>query len=90
VGYVVWHVVTVAHAAHHPDRFGAVLRVLTDPALDAFLILALAYHASNGVRVVLFDLGIERMRGRAAFWAFAAAAALAAAAGIARGVFHAL
>jgi succinate dehydrogenase/fumarate reductase cytochrome b subunit len=52
--------------------------------------LGLAYHTANGIRVVLVDLGVERMRGRRAFWIFVALAAAAAAAAVLRGAFHVL
>jgi succinate dehydrogenase cytochrome b556 subunit len=90
VGYVVWHIVTMAHAARHPSEFASLLRVLTHPVVFALLLLGLAYHTANGIRVVLFDLGVERMRGRHMFWVFVALAALLALAGILRGVFRVL
>jgi len=90
VGYVVWHVVTVARAARHPEALAAVLGFLMHPAVFVLLLLGLAYHTANGIRVVLVDLGVERMRGRRAFWIFAALATLAAVAALLRGVFHVL
>lgn len=90
VAYVVWHVATVASAARHPEAFAALLRILMHPAVLAVLLLGLGYHAANGIRVALVDLGVEGMRGRRAFWIFAALAAIVAAAGLLRAVFHIL
>jgi succinate dehydrogenase / fumarate reductase, cytochrome b subunit len=90
VGYVVWHVVTISRAARHPEAFAALLRILTHPAVFVVLLLGLAYHTANGIRVVLIDLGVEGMRGRRAFWVLVWLALLAALAGILRGVFRIL
>jgi succinate dehydrogenase hydrophobic anchor subunit len=90
VGYVVWHVVTVARTARHPEALAAILRFLMHPAVFAALLLGLAYHTANGIRVVLVDLGIEGMRGWRAFWIFVALATFATVAALVRGVFHVL
>ncbi len=90
IGYVVWHVVTISRAARHPEAFAALLRILTHPAVFVVLLLGLAYHTANGIRVVLIDLGVEGMRGRRAFWVFVWLAVLAALAGTLRGVFRIL
>lgn len=90
VGYVVWHVVTVARAARHPEALASILRFLTHPAVFAVLLLGLAYHTANGIRVVLVDLGVEGMRGWRAFWIFVALATLATVAALLRGVFRIL
>ncbi|HET9001543.1 MAG TPA: hypothetical protein VFP86_18025 [bacterium] len=88
--YVVWHVVTIARAGRHPEALAPLLRFLLHPAVLSVLVLGLAYHTANGIRVVLVDLGVERMRGRRAFWIFVALAAAAAAAAVLRGAFHVL
>jgi succinate dehydrogenase / fumarate reductase cytochrome b subunit len=88
VAYVVWHVLTIGEAASRPEMLARLLRVLTHPVSIALLVLGLAYHTANGIRVVLVDLGLARMRSRGAFWLFVSAAAAAAAAGILRGALR--
>jgi succinate dehydrogenase cytochrome b556 subunit len=78
--YAVWHIVTIAGAARHPERLAPLLQVLRHPVVFGVLLASLAYHSANGVRLALFDLGIEGMRRRRAFWGFLAAAALIVAA----------
>ncbi len=88
VAYAVWHIVTIAGAARHPERLGALVQALRHPAVFAVLLAGLAYHSANGVRLVLFDLGIDAMRRRGAFWGFLAAAVLIVLAGVSRDVFR--
>jgi len=90
VVYLIWHVVTIAGAPRHPERFAALLRFLRHPVLFTALLAALAYHSANGVRLVLFDLGIDAMRGRTMFWACLVLTALLVAAGLWRGVLRGL
>lgn len=90
VAYLVWHVVTIAGAPRHPERFAALLRFLRHPAPFTILLVSLAYHSANGVRLVLFDLGMESMRGRRMFWGCLAAAGLIVVAGVLRGVLRVL
>ncbi|MGH2373848.1 MAG: hypothetical protein ACREJ4_14270 [Candidatus Methylomirabilaceae bacterium] len=89
VAYVVWHVVTIAGAPRDPQRFAALLRFLRHPAPFVVLLVSLAYHSANGVRLVLFDLGIDSMRGRRMFWGCLAVTCLIVAAGVLRGVLRA-
>jgi succinate dehydrogenase cytochrome b subunit len=84
VVYAVWHIVTVAGASQHPERLAAMLQMLRHPVIAGLLLVGLAYHAANGVRLVLFDLGVEAMRQQKAFWMFLAASILIAFAGFAR------
>jgi succinate dehydrogenase / fumarate reductase, cytochrome b subunit len=83
--YVVWHVVTIGRAASRPEMLAGLLRVLTHPVSIALLLIGLAYHTVNGIRVVLVDLGVAALRRRAAFWIALAVAGAAAAAGVGRG-----
>jgi succinate dehydrogenase cytochrome b subunit len=84
VAYAIWHIITVVGAARQPDRFGPLLILLRHPVVFALLMAGLAYHAANGVRLVLFDLGLESMRRRGAFWGFLAAAVLVVLASLGR------
>ena len=45
--------------------------------LDLMLVAAVLYHALNGVRIVLMDLGIGIRRHKAVFWVCMLVAALA-------------
>lgn len=87
-GYAIWHIVTVTAAARQPERFGPLLAVLRHPAVFGVLMAGLAYHAANGVRLVLFDVGLDAMRRRGAFWGFLAGAAAVVVAGLARVVWR--
>ncbi|MBM3451438.1 MAG: succinate dehydrogenase, cytochrome b556 subunit [Armatimonadetes bacterium] len=76
VAYAVWHIVTAANAPRDPASFAAMLGILHHPAVFLLMMAGLAYHGANGVRLVLFDLGWDKMRRREAFWGFIAGAAL--------------
>ena len=84
VAYAAWHIITVAGSAGHPERLAAMLRMLRHPVTAGLLFAGLAYHSANGVRLVLFDLGLDGMRQRKAFWVFLAASILIAAVGFSR------
>lgn len=90
VAYLVWHVVTIAGAPRNPERFAALLRFLRHPAPFIILLVSLAYHSANGVRLVLFDLGIQSMCGRRMFWGCIVVACVIVAAGVLRGVLRVL
>jgi succinate dehydrogenase hydrophobic anchor subunit len=84
VAYAIWHIVTVTAGARQPERLAQMVIFLRHPVVFAFLMVGLAYHSANGLRMVLFDLGVESMRGRAAFWGFLALAAIIVAASVGR------
>jgi succinate dehydrogenase cytochrome b556 subunit len=70
VAYSIWHIVTVTGGARQPERLAQMMLLLRHPIVFTVLMAGLAYHSANGVRMVLFDLGVEPMRSRAAFWGF--------------------
>ncbi|MGH8701512.1 MAG: hypothetical protein ACREVR_10130 [Burkholderiales bacterium] len=84
VAYAVWHIMTVVGSVGHPERLAAMLQLLRHPIVAGLLLAGTAYHSANGVRLVLFDLGVQAMRRRDAFWAFLAASILIAAVGFSR------
>ena len=71
VGYLFLHILVISTVQAGQDAFDSVLIVLQKPffvVLDLFLIAAVVYHALNGVRVILFDLGIGLKRQAGRFW----------------------
>ncbi|MFP6634757.1 MAG: succinate dehydrogenase, cytochrome b556 subunit [Dehalococcoidia bacterium] len=71
VGYLFLHILVISTAQAGQDAFDSVLIVLQKPffvVLDLFLIAAVVYHALNGVRVLLFDLGIGLKQQAGLFW----------------------
>ena len=84
VAYAIWHIMTVTAGARQPERLAQMMILLRHPVVFAVLMTGLAYHSANGLRMVLFDLGIESMRGRAAFWGFVVLAFAIAAASVGR------
>ena len=71
VGYLFLHILVISTVQAGQDAFDSVLIVLQKPffvVLDLFLIAAVVYHALNGVRVLLFDLGIGLKRQAGLFW----------------------
>ena len=71
VGYLFLHILVISTVQAGQNAFDSVLIVLQKPffvVLDLFLITAVVYHALNGVRVLLFDLGIGLKRQAGLFW----------------------
>ena len=71
VGYLFLHILVISTVQAGQDAFDSVLIVLQKPffvVLDLFLIAAVVYHALNGVRILLFDLGIGLKRQAGLFW----------------------
>ena len=71
VGYLFLHILVISTVQAGQDAFDSVLIVLQKPffvVLDLFLIAAVVYHALNGVRVLLFDLGIGLKQQAGLFW----------------------
>ena len=71
VGYLFLHILVISIVQAGEDAFNSVLIVLQKPffvVLDLFLIAAVVYHGLNGVRVLLFDLGIGLKHQAGMFW----------------------
>lgn len=76
VGYLFLHILVISTVQAGEDAFDGVLMVLQKPffvVLDLFLIAAVVYHGLNGVRVLLFDLGIGLKQQAGLFWVCMAA-----------------
>ncbi|HET6496601.1 MAG TPA: succinate dehydrogenase, cytochrome b556 subunit [Thermoleophilia bacterium] len=63
-----------------PERLNELFAFFDKPLLvflDLMLVAAVLYHALNGVRIILMDLGFGLRRHKAIFWVCMALAALA-------------
>jgi succinate dehydrogenase / fumarate reductase cytochrome b subunit len=73
VGYLIVHVHTVRDL-QDPEKFEAALNTFGQPLFklaEIALLGTVILHALNGVRLTLFDLGVELTRQRQWFWYFA-------------------
>ncbi|MBE3574985.1 MAG: succinate dehydrogenase, cytochrome b556 subunit [Firmicutes bacterium] len=71
VFYLFLHLMVLSSATAGPAAFDRAMEELHSPlflALDLLLLLAVLYHGLNGIRVVLFDLGLGVRRQAALFW----------------------
>ncbi len=71
VAYLFLHIAMISTSQAGEDTFNDVLAFVQHPifmALNLVLIAIVLYHAFNGVRVVLFDLGIGIKRQAELFW----------------------
>lgn len=65
----IWVISTAAAAG--ADDFDAMFETLESPlfiVLDLALLAAVVYHAFNGIRVILFDLGVAIRQQKALWW----------------------
>ncbi len=72
VGYLLLHIGIISTSQAGADTFDSVLIFVQHPVfatLNILLIAIVLYHAFNGVRVILFDLGIGIKRQAALVWA---------------------
>ncbi len=71
VGYLFLHIGVISTGQWGDKTFDQVLIFLQTPVfvvLDLLLVAVVLYHALNGVRVVLFDLGVGIRQQAALFW----------------------
>lgn len=73
VAYVFLHLsfISTASMAEGGADFDALMEITSKPlfvAMDFLLVIVVIYHAMNGLRVVLFDLGIGIRRQKLVFW----------------------
>jgi len=79
VVYVFMHLSFLTQASLSHEKFKDLMVVMAQPQfvfLDFLLVCAVIYHALNGFRVVLFDLGIGIRRQKMVFWITMAVAAV--------------
>lgn len=80
--YLIVHIIVISSSTRGSAgiNFNSLLATLTMPfflVLDLALWAAVLYHTLNGIRVLLFDIGIGVKRQKEVFWGFMAVAILA-------------
>jgi len=71
VAYVFMHLSFITQASLSHEKFDSLMEIVEKPLfvlLDFVLVCAVIYHAMNGLRVVLFDMGIGIRRQKLIFW----------------------
>ena len=81
VAYVFLHLSFLSTASVGDDgaSFNDLMATTSQPlfvAMDFLLVIVVIYHAMNGLRVVLFDLGLGIRRQKLVFWVCMAVAAV--------------
>lgn len=79
VVYMYMHLSFLTQASISHEDFANLMEVTAQPMfvfLDFLLVCAVVYHAMNGFRVVLFDMGIGIRRQKLVFWIMMAIAAV--------------
>ncbi len=79
VAYIFMHLSFLTQATLGAEEFDSLMEFAAQPfmvALDFLLICAVIYHAMNGFRVLLFDMGIGIRHQKAIFWVSMAIAAV--------------
>lgn len=81
VGYVFLHLSFLSTASVGDDgvSFNDLMATTSQPlfvAMDFLLVVVVIYHAMNGLRIVLFDMGLGIRRQKLVFWICMAVAAI--------------
>lgn len=69
--YLLLHIIVISTSLRGPAAFNQLLAVLTTPLFviaDLALLAAILFHGFNGVRILLFDLGIGVRFQKVIFW----------------------
>lgn len=77
--YLFIHIATVANANFDRKSFDELMRILVSPPFLLFswvLFVAIVYHALNGIRITLFDVGVGTSRQKGLFAGVAAVTVL--------------
>ena len=87
VVYIFMHLsfITTASLSKDGADFNALMATTSSPlfvAMDFLLVVVVIYHAMNGFRVVLFDMGIGIRRQKLVFWICMAVAVVLIVAGL--------
>lgn len=64
-GFAVWHIFGVVGAAHDRARLADLTLTLYNPVFLGLLLANLGFHTLNGLRSVLFELGLVGVRRQA-------------------------
>ncbi len=79
VVYVFLHLSFLSQASMSHKSFDDLMVTMSQPLfvlMDFLLVCAVIYHAMNGARVVLFDMGIGIRKQKLVFWVMMAIAAI--------------
>lgn len=79
VVYVFMHLSFLSTASVDEKGFASLMETTAQPAfvlMDFLLVCAVIYHAMNGFRVVLFDMGIGIRKQKLVFWIMMAISAV--------------
>lgn len=79
VVYVFMHLAFLSTASVGDKSFEDLMKTTAQPAfvlMDFLLVCAVIYHAMNGFRVILFDIGIGIRKQKQVFWIMMAVAAV--------------
>ena len=77
--YLLTHIIVISTSVKGPNAFNQLLAILTTPlfvVLDLGLLAAILFHGLNGVRIILFDIGVGIRQQKAIFWVLMAIAAV--------------
>lgn len=69
--YAVAHIITISYAVAGSRSFDRIMDFLHQPwalALELVLLGAILYHGANGLRIIIFDLGIASQHQKGIFW----------------------
>lgn len=78
--YGITHVLVIAYSLRGEENFNRLMDAFQRPwvlALEMLLIGAILFHMLNGLRIVLFDLGVGIRRQKQLFWGLVAVGAVA-------------
>ncbi|MDH3365321.1 MAG: succinate dehydrogenase, cytochrome b556 subunit [Thermoplasmata archaeon] len=79
VAYVFLHLSFLSTASVGSGDFDSLMEVTSQPlfvAMDFLLVIVVIYHAMNGARVIMFDLGFGIRHQKLVFWICMAVAAV--------------
>jgi len=79
VVYVFMHLTFLSTASTSSAGFADLMKTTAQPAfvfMDFLLVCAVIYHAMNGFRVILFDMGIGIRKQKLVFWVMMAISAI--------------